>query len=283
MNAAKPLVIVGASYAGLQIAAHARELGFDAPILLVGDERHAPYHRPPLSKGLLMGKTTEDQLELRSPAFFAEQHIQLLSGTRVVSFDAAVRRLSLHEGKQIEYGWLAIATGASPRVLNLPGAELEGVFNLRTLDDAHAVRAAAAGAERVCVIGGGYIGLEVAAALRSTGKQVTVLEGAQRLLMRSMPASMSAYVEQAHRSRGVDLRTMQTVRSLRGHLGNVVAVQLADDTEVECDMVVLGIGVTPNQQIAADAGLETSNGIHTDPHGRTSAPNVVAAGDVACV
>jgi len=280
---ARPLVIVGASYAGLQIAASAREFGFEEPIYLLGDEAHAPYQRPPLSKGLLTGKTAEDQLTLRAPGFFAEHRIELLTRTRVQTIDPAARRVMLASGKQMDYGWLALATGASCRPLTLPGAELEGIFNLRTLDDARAVATAAEGAERICVIGGGYIGLEVAAALRSRGKAVTVLENAPRVLGRSMPEMMSAYVQRAHRQRGIDLRTGQSIRSVRGHAGCVAAVEFADGTQLACDMVVLGVGVLPNASLAAHAGIAVSNGIDTDAHGRTSAPNVVAAGDVACM
>jgi 3-phenylpropionate/trans-cinnamate dioxygenase ferredoxin reductase subunit len=278
-----PLVIVGASYAGLQLAASAREFGFEERIILVGDEAHAPYQRPPLSKGLLTGKTSEDQLALRAPAFFAEQRIELLTGTRVASVDPGARRVHLAGGATLGYGWLALATGASCRPLALPGADLAGIFNLRTLDDARAVAAAAEAAERVCVIGGGYIGLEVAAALRGRGKAVTVLETAPRVLGRSMPEVMSAYVQRAHRRRGVDLRTGQAIRALHGAQGRVASVEFTDGTRLACDMVVLGIGVLPNAALAEQAGIAVSNGIDVDPHGRTSADGVLAAGDVACM
>lgn len=279
----RPLVIVGASYAGLQIAASAREFGFEEPIYLLGDEPHAPYQRPPLSKGLLTGKTTEDQLALRAPGFFAENGIELLTRTRVEAIDPAARRVTLTSGKAMPYTWLALATGASCRPLDLPGGELEGIHNLRSLDDARAVAEGADRAERVCIIGGGYIGLEVAAALRGRGKDVTVLEYAPRVLVRSMPQVMSEYVERAHRRRGIDLRTGQAIRALRGHQGRVAAVEFTDGTQLACDMVVLGIGVVPNSQLAAHAGIAVSNGIDTDAYGRTSAPHVTAAGDVACM
>ncbi len=277
------LVIVGASYAGLQVAASARESGFEGRIVLLGDEPHAPYQRPPLSKGLLTGKTSEEQLPLRSPQFYADHAIELLTGTKAVSFDPLARRVLLADGTRLDYSWLALATGASCRRLGVPGEDLEGVFDLRTLEDALAVAAAAGTAQRVCVIGGGYIGLEVAAALRTRGKQVTVLQRAERVLSRCMPPLLSAYVERAHRERGVDLRTRQQVRALHGRAGRVARVELADGSFVECDLVVRGIGVVPNDALAAEAGLALGDGIHTDLCGRTSAPHVVAAGDVACM
>lgn len=276
-----PLVIVGASYAGLQVAASARDGGFEEPILLVGDEPHAPYQRPPLSKGLLTGKATEAQLALRAPAFFQDNRIELLTGTRVEAIDPAARRVTLAGGKVLSYGWLALATGASCRQLALPGCELAGIHPLRTLDDARTLALAATYAERVCVIGAGYIGLEVAAALRSLGKQVTVLESAPRVLSRSMPAVMSDHIEEVHRAHGVDLRMGQALRALHGSRGHVEAVQLADGTQIACELVVLGIGVVPNAELAAACGIAVGNGIETDACGRTSAPHVLAAGDVA--
>src|SRR5437867_538495 len=201
------LVIVGASYAGTQLAASARELGFDAPIIMVGDERHAPYQRPPLSKGLLTGKTPVDKLELRGAEFFTQNGIDLRLGRRATALDTAERTLTLDDGVTLSYGWLALATGARCRPLNVPGAQLEGVFNLRTLTDALGIAEALGRSRRACVIGGGFIGLEVASALRSRGAEVTVVESQPRLLARVFPAHMSAYVESAHRARGVSLVT----------------------------------------------------------------------------
>ena len=279
----RPLVIVGGSYAGLQVAASVREFGFAEPIYLLSEEAHAPYQRPPLSKGLLTGKTAEDQLALRAPAFFVDQRIELLTGIHVDSVHPGARRVLLTGGKTLDYAWLALTTGASCRPLALPGADLAGIFNLRTLDDARAVAVAAEAAERICVIGGGYIGLEVAAALRTRGKSVTVLENAPRVLGRSMHEVMSAYVQRAHLQRGVDLRTAQVIRALQGAQGRVAAVEFTDGTRLSCDMVVLGIGVLPNAGLAAGAGIAISNGIDVDAYGRTSAAGVVAAGDVACM
>jgi 3-phenylpropionate/trans-cinnamate dioxygenase ferredoxin reductase subunit len=281
MDSQRPLVIVGASYAGTQLAASAREAGFDAPIVMVSDECHAPYQRPPLSKGLLTGKTTADNLELRGPEFFAQNGIDLRLGLRATSLDAQADTVTLDDGATLRYGWLALATGARCRPLPVPGAQLDGVFNLRTLDDALGIADALARSKRACVIGGGFIGLEVASALGTRGAEVTVVESQPRLLARVFPPQMSEYVAAAHRRRGVSLVTGRGVRELHGKQGHVDAVELDDGTRIECDMVVLGIGVLPNAGLAEQAGIATGNGILTDALGRTCAPRVLAAGDVA--
>lgn len=277
----QPLIIVGASYAGTQLAASARELGFDAPIVMIGDERHPPYQRPPLSKGLLTGKTKPDQLALRGPDFFAQNEIDLRLGTRATALDTGVRTVTLDDGSTLAYGWLAVATGARCRPLPLPGIELAGVFALRTLDDALGVAAALAQSSRACVIGGGFIGLEVASALAATGVDVTVIESQRRLLARAFPEPMSAFVETAHRRRGVSLLAGRGVRALHGSHGRIACVELDDGTRVDCDMAVLGVGVMPNVELAQQAGIATDNGILADALGQTSAPHVLAAGDVA--
>jgi 3-phenylpropionate/trans-cinnamate dioxygenase ferredoxin reductase subunit len=249
MSGAKTLVIVGASYAGVQLAATARELGFEDPITILGDERHQPYQRPPLSKGLLTGKTTLDQLQLRGPDFFTQNRIDLQLGQRAAAVDAGARTVTLADG--------------------------------RTLDDALRVAEAAGRTKRACVIGGGFIGLEVASALRTRGVEVTVVEAQPHLLTRSFPPVMSAYVENAHRRRGIELLTGRGVRALHGTNGHVDAVELMDGPRVDCDLVVLGVGVLPNVELAQAAGIAFDNGILVDAFGRTSAPRVLSAGDVA--
>jgi 3-phenylpropionate/trans-cinnamate dioxygenase ferredoxin reductase subunit len=281
MASARSLVIVGASHAGVQLAASARELGFQESILLIGDEPHAPYQRPPLSKGLLSGKTEVGQLQLRSPEFFRDNGIELMLGLRALSLDAAARTVRLDDGATLDYGWLALATGARCRPCPLPGAHLQGVFNLRTLNDAAALVDALGRTQRACVIGGGFIGLEVAAALLAKGIEVMVVEAQPKLLVRAFPDGMSRFVEQAHRRRGVTLRTACGVRALVGTQGKVEAVELDDGSRIACEMVVLGIGVLPNDTLARDAGIAVDNGVLVDTLGRTSSPGVLAAGDVA--
>jgi len=280
MTISAPLVIVGASYAGTQLAASARELGFDAPILMFGDEPHLPYQRPPLSKGLLTGKTTVDQLELRSPDFFSSNSIELRRGVRVTGIDAAACTITLADGSRHPYGWLALTTGARCRELPVPGAKLNGVHQLRTLDDALRIADALARSERACVIGGGFIGLEVASALRTRGAQITVIESLPRLLARTFPEQMSDYVRQAHTQRGIGFEFGHGVKALHG-ASRVEAVELDDGRRIACDMVVLGIGVVPNVELAAQAGLALDNGIVTDALGRSSDSRILAVGDVA--
>ncbi|SEB03900.1 NAD(P)/FAD-dependent oxidoreductase [Variovorax sp. YR216] len=281
MNAPPALVIVGASYAGTQLAASARELGFDAPIVLLGDERHAPYQRPPLSKGVLTGKTSLDALPLRGADFWGAQGIDLRLGHRATALDPGTQTLTLDDGSTLKYGSLALATGARCRPLAVPGNDLDGVFNLRTLDDALRVSDALSKATRACVVGGGFIGLEVASALAARGAAVTVVESQPRLLARSFPPLMSEYLADAHRQRHVDLVLGRGVRALGGASGRVEYVELDDGLRIDCDMVVLGIGVQPNVELAQRAGIACDNGILTDALGRTSAPNVIAVGDVA--
>lgn len=276
-----PLVIVGASYAGTQLADSLRRLGYDAPIIMLGDEAHAPYQRPPLSKGLLSGKSSAASLALKGPDFFREQDIELRLGTRAVALDPGRQTLSLADGSALRYGGLALATGARCRTLALPGASLAGVHNLRTLDDALALDAALSGASRACIIGGGFIGLEAAAALTGRGLKVTLIETHPQLLARSLPAAMACYLEQKQRDSGVDIRLGQGVRQLRGAAGRVTGVELADGSVLDCDLVVLGIGVQPNDELARQAGIACDNGILTDALGRTDAPHVYAIGDVA--
>lgn len=281
MSTASPLVIVGASYAGTQLAASLRESGFDTPIVLLGEERHAPYQRPPLSKGLLTGKTSVDALALRGPDFFDSQSIDLRLGTRVAALDLGAQALTMADGSTLKYGALALATGARCRPLPVPGSNLGGVFNLRTLDDALQVSDALSTAKRACVIGGGFIGLEVASALAARGAAVTVIESQPKLLARSFPPLMSDYLADAHCQRGVELLLGNGVRALCGSNGQVEHVELNDGRRIDCDMVVLGIGVQPNVELAQQAGIACDNGVLTDSLGRTNAPNVFAIGDVA--
>ena len=281
MPSSSSLVIVGASHAGTQLASTARELGFDAPIVLLGDERHGPYQRPPLSKGLLADQTTVAQLALRGPEFYARKGIDLRLGKRVEALDLDSGCVRLADGTPVDYGWLALTTGARCRMLQVPGSELLGVHVLRTLDDALAVQKSLGRCRSACIVGGGFIGLEVAGTLAAAGARVCVIESQPRLLARAFPPFISDYVAAAHRQRGVTLELGRAVRALNGREGHVEGVLLDDGRVLNCDLVVIGIGVIPNMELAQAAGIACGDGILVDALGRTSAPNVLAAGDVA--
>jgi 3-phenylpropionate/trans-cinnamate dioxygenase ferredoxin reductase component len=276
----KTLVIVGASYAGTQLAASAREFGFGGDIVLLGDEPDAPYHRPPLSKGFLTGAHAEDRLPLRSQAFFDEEKIDWLPSTRATYIDRVRGEVELNTGARIAYDHLALTTGARVRKLDCPGATHEAVHYLRDLRDARQLAQSAKGARRVVVIGGGYIGLEAAASLRQQGLDVTVVETESRLLARVASPWLSEYVLSAHTDRGVAFELGRKVVAVQPFTGEV-AVELDDGRRLPADLVVVGIGVIPNTELASESGLMVKGGIVVDAFARTSDPLIVAAGDCA--
>ncbi|SAK44827.1 FAD-dependent pyridine nucleotide-disulfide oxidoreductase [Caballeronia calidae] len=274
------LVIVGASYAGVQLAASARESGCEGRIVLVGDEADAPYQRPPLSKGFLTGGFSEERLPLRSQAFFDEEKIEWMPSMRATHIDRTHREIQMHDGMRIAYDHLALTTGARVRKLDCPGATLDAVHYLRDLRDARRLAQTACTARRAVVIGGGYIGLEAAASLRQKGIEVTVVETEPRLLARVASPWISAYMQRAHADKGVAFEFGRKVVALRP-LHDAVSVVLDDDTHLQCDLVVVGIGVIPNTELAAECGLTVAGGIVVDECARTSDPAIVAAGDCA--
>jgi 3-phenylpropionate/trans-cinnamate dioxygenase ferredoxin reductase subunit len=274
-----PLVVIGASYAGLQIALSARGAGHDGPILLIGDEPHLPYQRPPLSKGFLTGKVAENALPIRPRQVLEQNRIEPLVGVRATAIDRASRTVTTSDGRSLSYGRLALAVGCRPRLLPVPGAELDGVLYLRTLDDAIALKARMPEAQSVAIIGGGFIGLEIAASLAQLGKEVTVIEALPRVLARALPARVSDFLTDVHQRAGVRVRTQATVRELVGENGHVRAALLSDGTRCPADFVIIGIGVLPNVELAAAAGLACQDGIVIDAFARTDDPTIVAAGD----
>jgi 3-phenylpropionate/trans-cinnamate dioxygenase ferredoxin reductase subunit len=275
----EPLVVVGASYAGLQISLSARGAGFEGPILLVGDEPHLPYQRPPLSKGFLTGKVAESALPIRPQQVLEQNRIEPILGVRATAIDRATHKVTISDGRSLTYGRLALATGCRPRLLPVPGADLEGVLYLRTLDDAVALKARMPQARSVAIIGGGFIGLEIAASLAMLGKEVTVIEALPRVLARALPERVSDFLTDVHRRASVTVRTGTTVRALEGAAGHVRSVLLSDGTHCPADFVIVGIGVLPNVELAAGAGLACQDGIVIDEFARTSDPTIVAAGD----
>ncbi|MEX2291594.1 MAG: FAD-dependent oxidoreductase [Mycobacteriales bacterium] len=272
-------LIVGASQAGLQLAVALRELGDTAAITIVGAEVHPPYQRPPLSKEFLTGSSTRDALDFRTPAFYAETGIELVLGERVTDLTTTPGTATTSSGRKLPFGRLALTTGARPRRLTVPGADLDGVCYLRDVDDAQQLQARLTAASRVVVVGGGFIGLEAAAVARAQGSDVTVVEATDRLIARAVAPVVSDFYRQAHRRRGTDVLVSTGVAGFHGDGGRVRAVVLTDGTELPADLVVVGVGVAPRTELAEQLGLACDGGIVVDAAARTSDPAVVAAGD----
>jgi 3-phenylpropionate/trans-cinnamate dioxygenase ferredoxin reductase subunit len=278
-------LIVGASQAGLQLAVSLRQLGDTSPITLAGEEVHPPYQRPPLSKEFLAGEADLESFALRAPAFYADAGIDLVSGERVTELvlSASGRPGSgvaaTATGRTLPFDRLALTVGSSPRRLTSPGSDLSGICYLRDRDDAAGLRAQLTTASRVVIVGGGFIGLEVAAVARMLGKTVTVVEAAERLIPRAVAPVVSEFYRQAHLRRGTDVLLSAEVSGFDGVGGRVSGVQLADGTRLPADLVLVGIGVLPHTELAEQLGLECDNGIVVDAYARTSNPFVGAAGD----
>ncbi|MHA4855117.1 NAD(P)/FAD-dependent oxidoreductase [Rhodococcus sp. MSC1_016] len=272
-------LIIGASHAGAQLAASLRQEGWSGEIVLIGDESAAPYQRPPLSKAYLAGKRVLDEITIRSADFYSKQRIQLLDA-HVEAIDRSAGHIVLSTGETLTYDKLALCTGARPRQLRVPGAELAGVHYLRTAADVEMIRTSATPGRRVVIVGGGYIGLETAASLRALDLEVTVLEATGRVLERVTAPEVSAFFDRIHREEGVNIRTGARVEALSGD-GRVREVILASGESIPADLVIVGIGVEPNTELAAAAGLVVDNGVVIDDQTRTSDPDIVAAGDCA--
>ncbi len=278
-----PFLIVGAGQAGLQIAESLRHEKYDGPVILLGAEAHPPYNRPPLSKHWLIERRAPATLAIRGLEAIQRRHIDLRVNTLVTAIDRVSQRVHCADGQTIAYGRLALATGARVRTLAVPGAGLGGVHLLRTIDDAGHIaasldRCAAQGAP-VVVIGGGFIGLEVAATARKLGREVTVLEGLSRLMSRVVAPIVSEAAAQVHRAHGVHLVFGARVAELLGVAGQVRAVRMADGHEYPAGCVVLGVGIDPDDTLASAAGLLCERGVIVDDCSRTSDPLIVAAGD----
>ncbi|MBN8489581.1 MAG: FAD-dependent oxidoreductase [Burkholderiales bacterium] len=278
-----PVLIVGAGQAGTMTAEALRSGGFTGPITLLGDEPHGPYHRPPLSKAWLAGEVGEAQLMLRAPEMLAKKNITLRTGVSVRSIDRAAQQLHLDGGDALSYAGLVLATGAAPRRLPLAGGDAPNVLPLRSKDDASAIATLLARcadlALPLVVFGGGFIGLEVAATARKKGLAVTVLEAAPRLLGRVLSPELSAWYADLHRGHGVQLVLEARIERIDTADGLACAVVMADGTRHACGGVVLGVGVSANDTLAAAAGLDCERGIVVDACGRTADPRIVAAGD----
>ncbi|SDD15553.1 3-phenylpropionate/trans-cinnamate dioxygenase ferredoxin reductase subunit [Geodermatophilus telluris] len=275
-----PFVVVGGGLAGAKATETLRAEGFDGPVVLVAAEPEVPYERPPLSKGRLLGTTAREEVRVLDPGWYAAHDVDLRLGVRATALDPGRHRLVLDGGEVLDYARLLLATGSAARRLPVPGAGLDGVRYLRTLADSDALAADLdGGGRRVVVVGAGWIGLEVAAAARTRGNEVTVLEPLPTPLHRVLGPEMGEVFARLHREHGVDLRTGTGVRGFAGD-GAVRSV-LTDGGEVPADLVVVGVGAVPETGLAAAAGLDVDGGVLTDAALRTSAPDVFAAGDVA--
>jgi 3-phenylpropionate/trans-cinnamate dioxygenase ferredoxin reductase subunit len=274
------VVILGAGHAGGSAAAYLRQYGHAGPITLVGDEPVLPYQRPPLSKAWLKGEAGEDDLQLRPPSFYAEQDIALRLGVRAARIDREARQVALEGGEALPYDVLILATGARARRLALPGGQMAGVLELRTAADAEALKAGLGPGRRLLIVGGGYVGLEVAASARALGAEVVVVEREPRILARVAHPALSDFFMDYHRRRGVAFELNAWVEALEGEAGQIRAARLNDGRRLACDIVLIGVGALPNQELAAEAGIACDNGVLVDLEARTDDPAVYAIGDV---
>jgi 3-phenylpropionate/trans-cinnamate dioxygenase ferredoxin reductase component len=272
------LLIIGASYAGVQAAITAREKGFEGPIRIVADELHLPYQKPPLSKAFLAGSVAHSNLILRGDDYFRGQGIEMVLGHRAVRIDREASRVELEGGERLAYDTLLIATGSRARQLAVPGAEHAGIVYLRTLDHALNLKPRLQASNEVIVIGGGFIGLEVAATAAKARKKVVMIEATSRLLERAVSPLISQFLLDTHMAHGVEIRFNQSVSAIEGD-GTLHEVICSNGDRVRGDLIVAGIGGIPNDELASAAGVLCANGIDVDEFGQSSVPNIYAAGD----
>ena len=271
------VVIIGAGHAAGQAAASLRQAKYAGDITIVGDEAHIPYQRPPLSKAYLKGDQSADKVYLRAESFYADRNIAMKLSTRATAIDTTAKTVALSSDETLHYDHLLISTGSRPRKLSIDGSDLPGIHYLRTMDDVDGLRDGMQADANLVIVGGGYIGLEVAAVGRELGLNVHVLEMEERILQRVTTPEMSAYYHQLHEGRGVNIHTNTAVTGFAGD-GKVQEV-LCGDKRFPADIVIVGIGIIPNTELAEAAGIVCDNGIVVDDHCCTSDPNVYAAGD----
>lgn len=272
------IVIIGASLGGIRVAEHVRRMGYEGTITLIGDEVHLPYDRPSLSKKILLGEATTDEIGLRRQPY-EELNLDLKLGLRAVAFDGKTRTVELSNGEKIQGDRVFISTGSCPRAL--PGIPpLKGIHTLRYLEDAEAIRELLDHNDHIVVAGGGFIGAEVSAVARQLGKQVTLVEPAHTLMLRGLGEEWGQFMERYHREHGVDVRTNTTIRGVQGTT-TLKGVELSDGEVIETSLMVVGIGADPNTGWLKNSGVDIDNGVVTDSYGETSVPGVYAIGDVA--
>lgn len=279
MTASARIVIVGAGQAGAQVAFSLRQDGFAGDIEMIGEEPDLPYQRPPLSKSVLLDKMSPERLHLRPAQWYASNNVRLRLSRKVSSIDRGRHHVRLDDASEIAFDHLVIATGARPRQLPIPGGGLSGVFSLRDLGDVTRLKTCLEPSAKIVIVGAGYIGLEAAAALRERDLSVTVIEQAEHVLARVASPQVSAFFAQEHRWRGVEICTRTTIEAILGHSGKAAAVRLGDGSLIAADIILAGIGVVPNDDLAANAGLDCADGIVVDKDSRTSASDIYACGD----
>ncbi|HEY0330124.1 MAG TPA: FAD-dependent oxidoreductase [Rhodopseudomonas sp.] len=274
------VLIVGAGHAGFQVAVSLRQAKFAGRIVLINDEKHLPYQRPPLSKAYLKGEGAPDSLMFRPEKFFADQAIELVSD-QAAAIDREARKLKLASGNSLDYGHLVIATGARNRMLDVPNATLEDVLYLRTMDESELVRQRMPTRKHAVVIGAGFIGLEFAATAQSKGLEVDVLELAPRVMSRAVTPEISAYFHDRHTAAGIRIHYGVRATEIEAKDGKVSGVSLSDGRQIDADLVVVGVGVIPNVELAAAAGLPVASGVIVNEQLLTADPNISAIGDCA--
>ncbi|MEC8427213.1 MAG: FAD-dependent oxidoreductase [Pseudomonadota bacterium] len=272
-------IIIGASHAAAQLAPSLRQEGWEGKIIVIGDEPYLPYHRPPLSKAFLAGDQTAEGLLIRKQPIYDKNDIEFKLGTRVESINRSHKNITLTNGEVLSYDKLALCTGSRVRTVSLPGVELEGIHYLRDISDVEAIKGDVASGKSAVIVGGGYIGLETAASLKKQGMNVTVLEMAPRVLARVTAPELSEFYTRVHSDEGVTIKTGIAVSGFEGD-GRVQRVACADGSSFDADLVVIGVGIVPNVELAEAAGLTVENGVVVDEFARTNDPDIVAAGDV---
>jgi 3-phenylpropionate/trans-cinnamate dioxygenase ferredoxin reductase component len=275
-----PVIIIGAGHAGFQVAASLRQSGFKDRICLINDEPHLPYQRPPLSKAYLKGSGGPDSLMFRPQKFYTDQTIEQIAG-HATAIDRAAYKLMLASGAALDYGHLVLATGARNRLLDIPNANLPEVRYLRILDDSEDLRKRLAMSKRVVVIGAGFIGLEFAATARIKGLEVDVLELASRVMARAVTAEVSDYFQKQHTAAGIRIHLGVQATAIEAHGGKVTGVSLSDGRHIAADLILVGVGVLPNVELAAEAGLPVASGIIVNDRLLTADPDISAIGDCA--
>lgn len=281
LSGSESVVIVGGGQAAAQACASLRLFGFSGSITLIGEEAALPYQRPPLSKAYMKGELAEERLYFKPAAWYEDQNIDTVLSVRATQIDRSAQTVALEHGGSVAYDALIIATGSRPRALPVEGADLDGVFDLRDLADVERIRPRMIAGSKLVIVGAGYIGLEAAAVARQMGLDVTVLEMEERVLARVTSPIMSKFFDEEHTRQGAEIRTGARLASLQGADGKVTNATLADGTELDADIVLVGIGILPNVELAQEAGIACSNGILTDRDARTNDPRVFAAGDCA--